>query len=78
MIATSDNLGQKVSCKLCHLEEDTISHVMNCILLKLKVPDILTYRDISISDAFRDDMNKLNTLASVFEKAWRKREDILN
>ena len=78
MVATSDNYGQKVSCKLCHLEGDTISHILNCILLKVKVPEILTHRDISISDAYKDDMTRLSMLASVFEKAWRTREDILN
>ena len=29
MIATSDNFGQKVPCKSCHLEDDTIGHVIN-------------------------------------------------
>ena len=73
MITTSDNFGQKSPCKVCHLEDDTISHVLNCIIMKLNVPEILNYSDISVSDAFKNNMTRLNTLSSVFEKDWRKR-----
>ena len=77
MIATADNFGQSVPCKICHLQEDSIPHVIDCILLKLEVPEILTYRDIGPSDIFSEDMEKVSTFAFVFEKAWRKREQII-
>ena len=32
---------------------------------------------ICFEDVFKNYMIKMNTLASVFEKAWRKREKIL-
>ena len=77
MISTSDNFGQKIPCKMCYIEDESICHVLNCIVLKLNVPEILN-NDISITDAFKNNMTRLNTLAAVFEKAWRKREEILN
>ena len=77
MIPTADNFGQTMPCKICHLQEDSIPHVMDCILLKLEVPEILNYRNINLSDIFSADMEKVNTFAFVFEKAWRKREQII-
>ena len=77
MVATSDNFGLKVPCKICFLGEDTISHVLNCILLRIEVPEILSNIDIDANDVFNRDMSKVHQFVVLFEKAWRKREEIL-
>ena len=38
MIATADNFVQTIPFKVCHIQEDSILHVIECILLKLEVP----------------------------------------
>ena len=77
MIATPDNFGQDSQCKLCHINGDTMTHVLECILLKREVPEILTLKDNCIRDVFNNDMKIVNEVAVVFEKAWRKREEFL-
>ena len=77
MIATSDNFGQKSPCKVCFLGEDTISHVLYCILLKLEVPEILSNQNLEYINVFDSDMSKVNDFAVLFEKAWRKREELI-
>ena len=77
MISTLDNFGISAPCKLCQLETDTISHVLNCIFIKLEVPDILNNLDTNVTDAFKSNINKMKILATIFEKAWRKREELL-
>ena len=77
MISTLDNFGITAPCKLCKLDTDTINHVLNCILLKLEVPELLNNQEISTKDAFQSNIDKMKTLAGVFEKAWRKREELL-
>ena len=77
MLNTADNFGLKVPCRLCQLDTDSISHVLQCVLVKLQVPQILINSDISLDDAFKINLDRMETLASVFEKAWRKREEML-
>ena len=76
MVATSENFGIKRPCKLCLLGGDTMDYQLDCVLLKLSVPEILS-NDSEIRDAFSNDMTKVSKLASIFHKAWRKREELL-
>ena len=73
MLYTMDNLGIEASCKLCKLEKDSIDHILQCIILKLQVPEILNYGDTRTSDVFGDDISRMSNLVNIFEKAWRKR-----
>ena len=63
---------------IAFLEEDTISHILECIILKLEVPEILSNDNIKSSDAFSNDLTKVNTFIAIFQKAWRKREELLD
>ena len=78
MLYTADNIGLDKPCKLCEIDKDTIDHILQCIVLKLQVPDILTYCGTGISDAFGDDIYGMSNLVNLFKKAWRKREILLN
>ena len=75
--AKSSSKGLKVPCRLCQLDTDSISHILQCVLLKLQVPQILTNSDVSTDDAFKNNLDRMETLANLFEKAWRKREEII-
>ena len=72
MLSTLDNFRISAPCKLCQLEKDTISHVLNCIFIKLEVPDILNNLDINVNDAFKSSMEKMKILATVFKKLGGK------
>ena len=78
MVATSDNFGLKIPCKVCFLGEDNISHVLDCILLKLEIPEILSNVNRGPNDVFDTDMSKVKQYAALFEKAWRKREEVID
>ena len=77
MIPTFDNFGINTVCPLCLTERDQIEHVLDCLILKLKCPDVLLHSNIKISDARDENIEKMNELSQVFEKAWRKREELL-
>ena len=77
MISTPENFGRRVQCKICGLEDDTTSHIFSCLFLKLEVPDVMSYSQITVDDAYKEDVEKMGLLAQIFEKLWRKREEIL-
>ena len=52
-----------------------MSHVLVCITLKLSCPDLGP--DVSISDAYGDDEDKMKTLTIIYQKAWKTRERLL-
>ena len=53
------------------------SHIIDCIVLKLKCPEILKY-DVKMEDALKQDVNAMKKLAEIFEVAWKKREILLS
>ena len=77
MIETPDNYGRDVPCRLCYLARDEMSHVLDCIVLKLACPELYRNSDVSINDAYEgNNMEKLKNLAIVFQEAWRTREKL--
>ena len=77
MLPTKENFGLNVKCSLCFIDQCTQSHILQCIMLKLKCPQILKY-DVNITDASKNDLSKMKKLAEVFGSAWRKREILLH
>ena len=78
MIPTFDNFGIDTVCPLCMIEKDQIDHVLECLILKLNCPDVLLHSNIKTSDASHENLENFNNLSEVFEKAWRKREELLS
>ena len=77
MIETPDNYGRDVPCRLCYLARDEMSHVLDCVVLKLACPELYLNSDVSINDAYEgNNMEKLKNLAIVFQEAWRTREKL--
>ena len=77
MISTPENFGMRVQCKICGLEDDTTSHILSCLFLKLEVPEVMSNSQITMNDVFKEDVEKMRLLAEIFEKLWRKQEEIL-
>ena len=77
MIPAYDNFGMNAPCPLCMIENDTIEHVLECLILKLNCQDILLHSDINTSDASDGNIEQMDKFSEVFEKAWRKREELL-
>ena len=77
MIPTKENFGLEMKCSLCLVEQCTQSHVLDCIVLKLKCPKILKY-DVNINDATKNNVHKMKKLAEVYDSAWKLREILLN
>ena len=79
MIETPDSYGRNELCKLCHLSRDEISHVLDCVIIKLACPMVLNQNEtVKVEDAYQSgDMEKVKKLAIVFTKAWRVRQSLL-
>ena len=78
MIPTFDNFGIDTVCPLCMYTKDQIDHVLECLILKLNCPEILQHSDIKTSDASDEHFENFSNLYEVFEKAWKKREELLS
>ena len=76
MVSTPDNMGQQKWCQLCHISQDNMSHVLDCFILKLACGES-NERKVNMSDAYSTDMNKVKELAVIYQKMWRKREELL-
>ena len=77
MVTTPENFGKKVPCKICGLEDDTTNHIFSCLFLKLEVPDVMELNQVTVDDAYKEDVHRMKLLAQLFEKLWRKREEML-
>ena len=77
MIETPENIGKQVPCKLCNIELDTQSHITECIILKLKCPELLQFEQ-NISEIFNNGkVNDVKYYIGIYEKALRIRQNIL-
>ena len=55
-----------------------MSHVLECFVLRLACQDSYqTTTNVKISDAYESDIWKVKELATVFQKMWRKRLELL-
>ena len=78
MMATPENFGLDRLCKICEIERDTTNHVLSCIFLKGEVPEVLGL-DVDLSKGvYSDDIDKNISFLKIFEKMWRKREELLD
>ena len=53
-----------------------MSHVIECVVLKLLCPDMLE-NTAKITDAYEDDVEKQRSLVIKFQRMWRMRNQIL-
>ena len=78
MIKISENFGQQIPCKLCGLDFDKQSHLTQCIILKLKCPELLELRTEMSTIISGLNMEETDQFLVVYEKALRMRNDILD
>ena len=77
-MATPENFGLDKLCKICEIERDTTNHVISCIFLKGEVPEVLDLDDDFLKSVYSDDIVKNISFLKIFEKMWRKREELLD
>ena len=77
MIMTPENLGKDQQCKICNVSKDEMAHTLNCIVIKLACPELMKMEEVDIKYSYSSDEVKLKTLAVLYQKAWRIREQIL-
>ena len=78
MIETPENIGKQVLCKLCSIELDTQSHITECIILKLKCPELLQIEKSFTEIMTRGKMKDLDFYIRIYEKALRIRRNVVN
>ena len=78
MMSTPENFGKSRDCKICEIDRDTTSHVMTYIFLKCQVPEGLNLDSNGIEIVFGKDLTDINQFLNIFEKMWRKREELLD
>ena len=78
MMPTPENYGGMKTCNICEIEADTTDHVLSCLFLKIETPEILDLNIETIQDVYSADLSKQILCLNIFEKMWRKREEILD
>ena len=77
MTEMSNNYGQKIKCRICDRGSDDQPHLSQCVILKLRCPELLSTQ-VEYSDLFKSEVRKINNLTTLYEKLLRERELILN
>ena len=78
MIDTAENFGQQIPCKLCELNLENQSHLTQCIVLKLKCPELLELNSEMTTTIFGQNMKEIDKFLIIYEKALRIRKNILD
>ena len=77
MIETPENFGKQVLCKLCGIEWDTQTHVIECIILKLKYPQILEVNDSIDYIIKQGTIIQLDKFSKIYEQSLRLRRSLI-
>lgn len=78
MICTAENFGLKIPCKLCGLDSDNQNHLTQCIVLKLRCPELLDL-NCNISTIINgQNLKETDIFLKIYEKALRTRNNILD
>ena len=78
MIETPDCYGRNEICRLCNLARDEMSHVIDCVVLKLACLLVYQSENVRLEDAYEGtNMEKIKLLAVVYTKAWRMRQQLI-
>ena len=78
MIDTSENIGKDVLCKLCGIDFDTQVHVIQCIVLKLKCPELLEINQNINHILQKGTMKELDIFSKIYEQSLRQRKLLLS
>ena len=78
MIDTPENIGKEVLCKFCGIDFDSQTHVIQCIVLKLKCPELLQINQNMNEIIKNGTVKQLNNFSIIYEKALRLRKILLN
>ena len=75
MVNTPACYGQNTLCSLCNLARDEMSHVIQCVVIKLACPEVYLNGSVKVEDAYEgSDMEKIKKLAVVYTKAWSEKK----
>ena len=78
MVNTADNFGLQIPCKLCGLTLENQSHLTQCIVLKLRCPELLELNTDMSTIIFGQDMKQIEQFLIIYEKALRIRNNVLD
>jgi hypothetical protein len=73
MLNVKNNFGDKGLCPLCKLNEDDQSHLLDCIIIKMKCSDILENKEkCSYKDIYSNNIEKLSNISHLIYQAWSR------
>ena len=78
MLPVGANYGQDIKCFACQISSDTNQHLLECVMIKLRCPDIIENTDIVLENIYSSDMEKVTKIAKLLRSALRARELIKN
>ena len=78
MITVGYNYGRKMTCPLCHTnQEDTQKHLFNCVIIKITNYDLFHSSSTKYEDIFSLNLQKLIGVAKLCESVARKRAELI-
>ena len=79
MLNVKCNFGNQFFCPLCKLKLDNQEHLLECIMIKVKCPDILeNKKKCEYNDIYSTKLEKLANISDLLLQAIRMREILLS
>ena len=72
------NYGRKMLCPCCRLHEDNQEEMLNCIILKIKCPELYRQNKEKYKDIFSSDIDKLAKISKIYQKCFEIREEVID
>ena len=78
MLQVGDNFGNKDElCPLCFLEKNDQPHIIQCLVVQFKCPEVFDDTSSKYEDIFSNEPGKMYKIIKLIDVALRKREQIL-
>ena len=77
MLQVNFNFGNRISCPMCKEKDDDQNHLLECRILKDNCVEIKENQNFEINDVFKGEMEKINEITRIINRALKKREEIM-
>ena len=74
MLPVGANYGKDIKCFACQISRDTSEHLLECVVVKMKCPEIMENTDSVFEDIFSSNMEKVLKIAKLLRSSIRIRE----
>ena len=74
MLNVGYNFGKKVKCFMCKIKDDTDSHLLECVIIKMSNPNLIENSDVKFDYVYSSNMKDVQKISKILIQAMRTRE----